>query len=249
MRLNVIFHGFFVFLRRGDYVDALIPDLGDAHKYIAGRWLRETPIIRRNLELIVPRRGSDRLDPKENLLFVGVGRNIARQHARAIVRVPLPDRIKSLGKLEPKKGCKVESPLLHRDFRRFATTQVFRYSFSDIRKLELRGHDWCPERDGPGLVNLHLYAEPPRKAPAGHLRHMVHALNSLLPNLRLRVDDCLKHVATNEPAPRGVIPAELQPLDTRIEFVVRKLRKHHSAKIRAPLGTPPTCWNAGDDEG
>jgi hypothetical protein len=184
-KLNVILHGAFVFVRDGDELHALIPNL-DEHAYRAGSWLAETGLrgrtpgqqneIEYELTGVNREPGNGWFDLNRNL-FVREGDPLNAEHAPfATLRLPLPktDNIKSLRLADVPRDAFTHPERLATDAdpQRIATLQVLTYDIDDPNRLGLRGfevhhetrrrtptggHYWEPVLTG-NIVNLHIFS-------------------------------------------------------------------------------------------
>lgn len=251
-RLHVVLHGLFVFRDRGDFIEALIPDLGHLHRYLAGTWLVETHLMDRATYLLSgvnrpakPARFSKHtniiLPPKTHAAHADPSSH-GRQHGvHATLLLPRPAGIASLGRVPLNPGKDLGGDDKGRiKAKSMATIQVFTYTFENDALLRLGDHPWEPILDGEGNVSLHIFSECETYPTHNHSRQAFQVSTALLlgSSLTLRRPPGLADLAAEE--------KELPPGLHRLELEDLIQRRHRLQLLGQSIrqgGDTPILWN------
>ena len=182
--LNVIFHGSFVFVDRGDEIHVRIPNLPQ-HAITAGNWLGETKLMPGTYRLDGVVHGKAGFNAERNLILHY--KELPSEPAPyATIVFPKPAGIQSLRVAPlPKDSLEAvdakdshaqkEVQRLNAAEHRIATMQVFTYAIDNVKRLALSsapkgkpdpsvvdGHYWepvvVPGKDHTDFANLHIYS-------------------------------------------------------------------------------------------
>jgi hypothetical protein len=225
-RLNVILHGLFVFRETPRGIDALIPDMGTEHAYVAGNWLAETPLAgRQTYALKGVNAGKAAQFSRDANIVLRRRAAPATHHGHgghgvlATLEFPFPSAMVSLGRipLNPGKDLGGDDKSAVKA-RAVSTVQVLTYSFDNDAELFLGSHYWEPVVDPAGFVNLHIFSEPQRPPSHGHMRmaFQVSAALVLGSSLNLKRPPGIADLAKEAGSlPQGIHPLEIEDLIQR----------------------------------
>jgi hypothetical protein len=230
--LNVVLHGLFSLVKRGDQIFALAPVINDQHVYRAGSWLSEVELRRGFYMLTGVRRGQAVFDTTANLVLSGKTMSPqASCRAFATILFPQPKTIYSLRTVKVLKGGFSGNDNPNKDIN-LSTIQVFVYDCDDLTSISLSGHPFeTPEDPGTQLFNLHVFSE--EDVDPDDLDHSVNAFDeavTLFKNVDLHMKDPhpIPPPAPGEVLPNGVLSLELECMghrQDRMDFLGRTLRE------------------------
>ncbi|MBL8177227.1 MAG: hypothetical protein JNK48_21310 [Bryobacterales bacterium] len=225
-RLNVIFHGLFVFLQhRGNGgrtgITALMPNVGPYHAYLAGNWLAELALAPGEYDLTGVEPGDGEFNPMHHDMLRDSRRRpgLSQHELYAQLHLPQPSFIWSLRSVQmearTRKGDKVKVQAAH--------THVFVYAVKGkLFDIRLGDHPWAPDSDRvPRIANLHVFNSPETRPRVAHHLDEFQTATSMMHNVELRLDDpppLLPGIPGTKEFPaavQGVARAELEDLASR----------------------------------
>jgi hypothetical protein len=245
LKLNVLFHGTFMFIAKDGDIHALIPNIPQ-HANRAGNWLGETQLRGGTYELKdgIRKDGNDWFNKDQNL-FVRDKKANRRPRPFATLILPKPQRITSLRVGTVKRDEFADlTDLVPNDAQEYhiATLQVFTYVIDNQNQLVLKGvqpdrpneHYWEPivqvrprSKGGTGrFVNLHIFStedhheEPNQKADFEACVGLIGA--DVAPKATFRyLPSEINLFPPNDPLPDGVDPKETESLVPRTVRMAR----------------------------
>ncbi|MBL8219418.1 MAG: hypothetical protein JNL62_09315 [Bryobacterales bacterium] len=254
-RLNVIFHGLFVFvqnMRRGRRagITALLPNVGPYHGYLAGNWLSELSLAPGDYALTGVETGDGEFNRRDHFLFRNCRTrpSVSRFELYAQLSLPQPEFIWSLRSVDmPARTRRGELVTV-----RAAHTHVFVYRVSEKGELfdiRLGEHPWAPDADYVSdFANLHVFNSPETRPRVAHHLDEFQTATSLLNNIELRLDDTpplLPGIPGRNSFPaavQGVARAELEDLSSRNIRLGEMGRLIRKIMLRADKGYSPNKW-------
>lgn len=238
-KLNVIFHGAYVFDQtiQPNRILALIPDIGH-HTYRAGSWLAETELRGRagskavvyHLEGVRPGSAKFSSEQKQNLMVQPRVTGQPQEFPYATLVFPLPQKITSLAVADiPRASFTHPNELVvDGDTQHLATLQVFTYEIKDQNAVMLKaddgdGHYWEPVLTD-GHINLHIFSAEDHFHKPSNAEEDFNKCVDLLGGLNLRLQTRslrASGILDGPPLPEGVNDRETEGLARRTERMAR----------------------------
>jgi hypothetical protein len=167
-KLNVVFHGSFLYHLTRDGVEVLTADAKDlGHKHYAGSWKKDglKQLTAGGEYSVTGIKKGTHSDFGEELIATGVSQLVDKPPVHSTWKLPLPNKITPLQRVTKFKD-NVINPAKPDDSRFppfLATVVVFTYELADSPSVQGRvnGHvkdlGWVPDA-GNSIVNLHVYS-------------------------------------------------------------------------------------------
>lgn len=195
-KLNVVLHGLFI-LNFTDVNLELFTPLVDDHIYRAGNW--DWPTLQHlSYGGVYVLRGvhesptAPAVDPCYNIAPKRGTYQLRPEYTVFTIYLPFPEEITLIRKVDgPASGysCTYSGgsgtvfPIT-----RLSLCQVLTYSVPDLGRLKLSGSDWNPSPDPvTGVVNLHIWAEPPLRLSEDHACCAYAKLSQMLAPLQFQL--------------------------------------------------------------
>lgn len=238
-KLYIWFHGLFGFYFKSDYITVVTPYMQE-HSYFAGSWLQERKLKGGEWYRLIgvgsaERTPAPQIDPTKDATLSGISK-VDLDSSYFLLRLDFPKRIIPVRYVDAKFTGSA-SAQLHTPF---PLVHLFEYEVTDPASLRVDRLDWRPSfNEVPGIMNLHVFAEPQDLVPNEHAMHAFMSLVSLFPGTDLQLQDSTYkgEIPLDWTTPAGNLPCGLDPNEER-SLAERGKSGTQPANCFALLGQP-----------